>query len=479
MSSDNGYYLNSLIGGKTPFRQTYLADNQPGVLTPEYIIKKIVPHPHPPRSFEEAKHLFRQEADRLYKLGKHPQIPAQLDEFDRDGVFYLVYERIYGESLAHELKDGKPWNEARVIVLIQEILEILKFFHTVGGPHLDINPHSFIRRRSDGKLVLIDFGAVRCHELSPMQWGTPGYMPPDTARETPGFHSDIYAVGSIAIQALTGVQPTQLQEGNSSFRWRNLAQVSDSLAATLDKMVNPYFRNRYDSVDEVLRDLKKNQLFSQFFRHLNLSQLSVYLKLPPKFLSIVAILFLVALSTPIFTRAYRNLQAYLLIQRGNEFNHLQDYDQAISAAEQALKYRSDFVAQAMLLKAYAMGQKNSQNTQERYKLCSAAEALRENYAAAWNCLGNIAFLQGQFELAIDYFDQVIQVYKDPNNPWYNEPREEIWAVWNKADILVKQTKYSDAHGLLTEFLNNKQGNIPGDLREQTNRKIKEIEALMP
>lgn len=477
MPNDNGYYLNTLIGGKTAFRQTYLGDNQREALNPQYIIKKIVPHANPPRSFEEAKHLFRQEADRLYKLGKHLQIPAQLDEFDRDGVFYLVYERIHGESLAHELKDGKPWNEARVIVLIQETLEILKFFHAVGGPHLDISPNSFIRRRSDGKLVLIDFGAVRCHELSPMQWGTPGYMPPDTARETPGFHSDIYAVGSIAIQALTGVQPTQLQEGNSSFRWRDRTQVSDRVAAILNKMVNPYFRNRYESVDEVLRDLKKNQLLSQLFHHLNLGQLSLHLKLPPKLFWIGGVLVLIALSTSIFTEYYKRVQAHKWLERANEFNKLEEYGNAILAAEEALTYHHNF-AQAMLLKAYAIGQDNPQNTQERYGLCFEANRIQKKSAAAWNCLGNIAFLQGQFELAIYHFDEVIRLYKDPKNPWYNEPKEEIWAVLNKADVLIQQKQYSDAQIFLNDFKNEKT-DIPDDFMIQINNKIDEIDELMP
>jgi len=489
MPNDNAYYLNSLISGQTPFRQTYLGDNQPEVLNPQYIIKKIVPHPNPPRSFEEAKPLFQKEADLLYRLGEHPQIPEQLDEFHRDGVFYLVYERIQGESLANELKDGQPWNESGVIVLIQEILEILKFFHAVAGPHLDINPTSFIRRSSDGKLVLIDFGAVRCHELSPIKLGTLlGYMPSDTAREMPGFHSDIYAVGSIAIQAITGLKPTKLQESNSNFRGRNLPQVSDSLAATLDKMVNPYFRKRYQSVDEVLRDLNKtdaglkyfnnNQPIPQLLGKFNLAKLSVYLKSPPKFISLVGVLLLIAICTSIFTEAYKKVQAHRWLNKGNELNESKEYEQAILAAEKALKYRPDF-AQAMLVQAYAMGQENSPNTEKIYKLCSAAEILLEKYAAAWNCLGNIAERQGRFDLAIDYFDKVIELYNEPNNPWYNEKKEEIWAFWNKSDVLVKQTEYLKAKDLLTEFLKNKEGDIPGDWREQTNDRIDKIDARMP
>ncbi|MCT7960427.1 tetratricopeptide repeat-containing serine/threonine-protein kinase [Laspinema sp. D1] len=482
-NNNNAYYLNSLIGGQTPFRQTYLGDNQPEVLNPQYIIKKIVPHANPPRSFEEAKPLFQKEADLLYRLGEHPQIPEPLDKFDRNGVFYLIYQRIHGESLAHELKDRQPWNEARVIVLIQEILEILKFFHAVAGPHLDIHPTSFIRRRSDGKLVLIDFGAVRSHELSPIKLGTLlSDMPSDTARDTPGFHSDIYAVGSIAIHALTGVQPTKPQESNSNFRWRNLPQVSDSFAATLDKMVNPSFKNRYESVDEVLRDLKKNQRLSQLFYHLNPAQLSVALKFHPKFISLVGVVFLITLCTSIFReyyweKSYKNYLAYIWLELGNELNQSQQYEKAILAAEESLKYRHDF-APVMLLKAYAIGQNNPQTTPERYRLCFEANQLKKNYAAAWNCLGNIAFQQGQVDIAIYHYDAVINLYKHPKSTWYNEPKEEIWAVLNKANVLIKQKEYSDAKTFLNEFKNEKI-DIADEFLIHINNKIEKIDELMP
>ncbi|MGL4497724.1 MAG: protein kinase domain-containing protein [Planktothrix sp.] len=488
MNNDNAYYLNSLIDGKTPFRQTYLADNQPEILNPQYIIKKIVPHANPPRSFEEAKPLFQKEADLLYRLGEHPQIPEQLDEFHRDGVFYLVYERIQGESLANELKDGQPWNESRVIVLIQEILEILKFFHAVAGPHLDINPTSFIRRRSDGKLVLIDFGAVRCHELSPIKLGTLlGYMPSDTARETPGFHSDIYAVGSIAIQALTGLQPTKLQEGNSSFRWRNLAQVSDSFAATLDKMVNPYFRKRYQSADEVLKDLNKtdevledlnkNQPIPQLLGKINLPKLSAYLKSPPKFISLVGVLFLIAICTPTFIRAYKDIQAYLRLEEANNFSQSEVYDKAILAAEKALSYRPNLV-EAMLVQAYAIGKTNPENTEKRRQLCFAAAELQPNSAAAGICLGSIADFEGQLEVAIDYFDKVIQLYNEPNNPSYNDPKHKIDAALSIANILRRQKQYSKAKNFLTEF-KDKNKDMADNFLNQIKNEIAAIDELMP
>lgn len=488
MSKDNAYYLNSLIGGQTPFRQTYLGDNQPEALNPQYIIKKIEPHGNPTHFFEEAEHLFRKEAHLLYSLGEHPQITEQLDEFHRNGVFYLVYERIQGQSLDDELKDGEPWNEARVILLIQEILEILKFFHAVAGPHLDINPTSFIRRSSDGKLVLIDFGAVRCHELSPIKLGTLlGYMPSDTARETPGFHSDIYAVGSIAIQALTGVKPTKLQESNSNFRGGNLPQISDSFAATLDKMVNPYFRKRYQSADEVLKDLNKtdevledlnkNQPIPQLLGKINLPKLSDYLKSPPKFISLVGVLFLIAICTPTFIRAYKDIQAYLRLEEANNFSQSEVYDKAILAAEKALSYRPNLV-EAMLVQAYAIGKTNPENTEKRRQLCFAAAELQPNSAAAGICLGSIADFEGQLEVAIDYFDQVIQLYNEPNNPSYNDPKHKIDAALSIANILRRQKQYSKAKNFLTEF-KDKNKDMADNFLNQIKNEIATIDELMP
>jgi serine/threonine-protein kinase len=160
-------------------------------------------------------------------------------------------------------------SESDVIKLLIEILEVLGFVHKNGVIHRDITPRNIRRRQSDNKIVLIDFGAVKevrtqlvnkqGQITSTVIIGTPGYMPLEQQRGKPQLSSDVYAVGIIAIQALTGLLPDKLEEDikTGEIIWRKYANVSPKLATVLDKMVSYDFRNRYPTAKEALQAVKK------------------------------------------------------------------------------------------------------------------------------------------------------------------------------------------------------------------------------
>ncbi|WP_293057498.1 hypothetical protein [Okeania sp. SIO2B3] len=148
------------------------------------------------------------------------------------------------------------------------MLEALAVAHQNNIVHRDIKPQNLMRRKSDNKIVLIDFGAVK--EISVLTTanqpgattftvavGTPGYMPSEQTRGQPKLSSDIYAVGMVGIKALTGKNPENLPTDPKTEHiiWRNEARVSDRLANTLDKMVHEYFLLRYENATEVLEAL--------------------------------------------------------------------------------------------------------------------------------------------------------------------------------------------------------------------------------
>jgi serine/threonine protein kinase len=91
--------------------------------------------------------------------------------------------------------------------------------------------------------------------------GSLGYMPSEQAAGQPKLSSDVYAVGMLAIQALTGLQPNELPKDptDGEVIWRNWANVSEKLADVLNKMVSYYFRDRYPSAVEALTALKSPQ----------------------------------------------------------------------------------------------------------------------------------------------------------------------------------------------------------------------------
>ncbi|HBE20315.1 MAG TPA: serine/threonine protein kinase [Cyanobacteria bacterium UBA11149] len=250
------------------FGHTYIAQDTRRPGNPTCVVKHLKPATSDRDFLETARRLFNGEAETLEKLGFHDQIPRLLAYFEENQEFYLVEEFISGHTLSKELLPGERWHESQVIQLLQEVLSILEFVHHNGVIHRDIKPDNLIRRHEDNKLVLVDFGAVKqvqMHSIVATQAGigetvaigTPGYMPSEQGQGRPRPSSDIYALGIIGIQALTGLNPRQLAEDpdTGEILWRDRAQVNDMLAAILSQMVRHYFKHRYQSATEVLQAL--------------------------------------------------------------------------------------------------------------------------------------------------------------------------------------------------------------------------------
>lgn len=222
--------------------------------------------------WKTATHLFEQEAKALAGLGHHPQIPGLLDHFVENGEFYLVQEFIEGQPLSVELPPGKRWSETQVIQLLHEILSILDFVHPKGVIHRDIKPDNIIRRQLDGKLVLVDFGAVKLEQQLTQVGttsrtsrtviiGTLGYMPSEQQDGKPILASDLYALGMIGIQALTGINAAELvlnHKKRGEIDWQPLVNVSKELAEVLTRMVRCFPEDRYQRAAEVLQALNLN-----------------------------------------------------------------------------------------------------------------------------------------------------------------------------------------------------------------------------
>ena len=271
--------LNQLLGGhyrvvqdleEGGLARTYIVEDQHRPGHPKCAVKFLKPVSNRPNFLPTARRLFKQEAEILEKLGQHNQIPRLLAYFEENQKFYLVQEFIEGHTLSLELPRNHCWSERKVIEMLQDVLQTLEFIHSYGVIHRDIKPNNLIRRQQDGRLVLIDFGAVKKvrapviideHHSSLIQntiaIGTQGYMPTEQVRGRPRLNSDIYALGMICIQALTGLHPLNFDEDEEGeLIWQDLAKVSPELANVLSNMVRYHFKDRYQSAREVLEALQ-------------------------------------------------------------------------------------------------------------------------------------------------------------------------------------------------------------------------------
>ncbi len=235
--------------------------NQPfgsNVQYPTCVVKHLLPVSKHPESVQTQRGLFTREAEALKKLGDYDKVPQLLAHFEENQEFYLVQEFIEGHPLSEELLPGRGWTDTQVVQLLIEVLSILVFVHCHGLIHRNIKPTNLVRRQQDNRLVLIDFGSsakLVWTQLvtaqgktnatfaigipATMAIGTPGYMPIEQEQGRPRPNSDIYALGMIGIQALTGLSPTQLLQDSDTgeLLWQHHANVCDELAGVLNKMV--------------------------------------------------------------------------------------------------------------------------------------------------------------------------------------------------------------------------------------------------
>ena len=274
-----GRYQIQRVLGEGGFGITYLAQDTQRPGAPTCVIKRLCPVRGDARFLQLARRLFNTEAEILAQLGNYDQIPQLLAYFEQDYQFYLVQDYIRGHALSQELAPRQPWPDGAVVALLQDLLQTLTFVHDRHVIHRDLKPSNVIRRE-DGRLVLIDFGAVK--HLNPLSIshpasqsgdrpnpgpktiaiGTPGYAAPEQMAGHPRFNSDLYALGMIAIQAMTGIPPhalkTDLATGDPI--WQPLVQAAPTLVQIVMAMTEFNACDRYGNAKMVLQDLQTLKL---------------------------------------------------------------------------------------------------------------------------------------------------------------------------------------------------------------------------
>lgn len=257
------YKLVAVLGAGG-FGQTYLAEDVQQPEQPRCVVKHFKPAKTDTHYLEVARRLFRTEAATLEKLGQHPQIPTFLEFFEQDNEFYLVQEFIAGTPLSQELSPSHRWTETEAIDFLRDVLGILEFVHHHHVIHRDIKPANLIRR-SNGQFVLIDFGAVKeihshlntepGQSTLTISIGTPGYTATEQLSGKPRYSSDLYSLGVTTIQALTGLQPSQLLSDSNTGElvWQNQVSISPKLQAILTRLVRYHFSQRYQSAADALQ----------------------------------------------------------------------------------------------------------------------------------------------------------------------------------------------------------------------------------
>ncbi|WP_019503352.1 serine/threonine-protein kinase [Pleurocapsa sp. PCC 7319] len=208
--------------------------------------------------------LFAREAKVLANLD-HTHIPNYLDYFEldteNDRRFYLIQELVTGESLEKLIETDWQVTEVEAKNIAIQMLEILVYLHSITPPviHRDIKPQNIIRQ-ADGKVYLVDFGAVQdiyrnTVSISNTFVGTLGYIPLEQLRGKVIPASDLYSLGCSLLFLLTGKSPTDLPETRMKIDFRSQVNVSQYFTNWLDRLIEPDIDKRFQSAEDALLGL--------------------------------------------------------------------------------------------------------------------------------------------------------------------------------------------------------------------------------
>ncbi len=231
---------------------------------------------------------FKKEAQILMDMHS-PYIVQLFDYFTEAGSRYMVEELVDGLALDKLLKKQTVLPPPVAMLILQDSCLALKHAHSKKIIHRDIKPGNILISRR-GEIKLADFGIASDREdtennitLSGMSLGTPAYMSPEQFEDSASVdvRADIYSLGIMLYEMLTGTKPYPgefsmenfkiIKKGKYIHARRINKRIPKELEALIHKMIRPNPKKRFQSIDQVLRAIKK------YLKHFNTHDIRVHI----------------------------------------------------------------------------------------------------------------------------------------------------------------------------------------------------------
>jgi serine/threonine-protein kinase len=213
---------------------------------------------------------FRQEARAAANLS-HPNIVTMHDFGLDDGQLFLVMEYVPGTDLKTLIKQRRRFSPEEALPLLIQACAGIGYAHRAGLVHCDVKPHNMLVT-PDMRLKVADFGIARAlytlhpDELSDVVWGSPQYFSPEQASgAVPAPASDVYSLGIIMYEMLTGSLPFQAATYAELTRLHvkqeppllseMILDISPTLEQILKKVLSKEPAQRYRTADQLGRVL--------------------------------------------------------------------------------------------------------------------------------------------------------------------------------------------------------------------------------
>ena len=264
----NGRYEVVQVLTKDIFSQLLIAKDMEQPDTPLYFLKKINLARLPLGNSDgiskrQVIEFLEQDMARLISVSQNTYISPLVESFTQDDAFFTVQNFVEGLLLADAFQKQGPLSFTQIVPLLKELFGTVDFIHQHRVAHGEIHARHLVRRQADDRLVLIDLGLTQrvLNYLTPNAVAEigfiQGYMPPEQCEGQLLFSSDVYALGMLLLQALTGKTPEYINRDvvTGELKWRELTEVDDKTADVIHKMVCQNYAERYAYPEQASKDL--------------------------------------------------------------------------------------------------------------------------------------------------------------------------------------------------------------------------------
>jgi serine/threonine protein kinase len=213
--------------------------------------------------------------EREEKIGRavlHPNVVRVLEAGEKSRP-YLVMEYVEGTPLSSILRDQGRLSSGAALDVARQVCDALACLHGEGIVHRDLKPENILMT-PDGRVKILDFGIALLRSARRITWsglsktsGTPDYMAPEQIAGKRGdARTDVYAVGTLLYEMLTGNLPYQGESTAAVLRAKSDSEprlpsyyvpgFDPSLEAIILKAIEPDPRHRYPGAAQLLADLR-------------------------------------------------------------------------------------------------------------------------------------------------------------------------------------------------------------------------------
>lgn len=219
---------------------------------------------------DDARERFFREAETAGRL-QHQNIVTIFDAGEEHDLAFIAMEFLKGKDLVEHCRPGRLLPVSRVLSIIARVAEALAYAHAQNVVHRDIKPANIMYEADSDTVKVTDFGIARITDSSKTKTGlvlgTPSFMSPEQiAGKRIDGRSDLYSLGVMLFQMLTGVLPFRGESmaelmykiaNEDAPNIRSLRpELSSQLASVVDKALLKQADLRYQTGDELARDLR-------------------------------------------------------------------------------------------------------------------------------------------------------------------------------------------------------------------------------